>query len=109
MSGTNANPLLPANSALLQPGSWFFRLYNALWIIVNQIAQTQNLAAGQTTQGTTLTTMQTDLATVTTQTTNNSAAIATLQADVAALQGNVLSLQAQIDTINQRLANAAIP
>ena len=79
--------LLPTNVTLLQPGSLYQRLIDALIFL----DQSGSIAA----LGTSTATLQ--------------SSIAALQASIATLQGEINSLNGQIATINARLAAANIP
>jgi len=88
--------LIPANTTLLQPGSRFFRVVDALNY------QAQSLLASNSQQSQTIANMQTQINTLNSQ-------VATIQSQITALQNEDTNLQNQINTINTRLANAGIP
>lgn len=118
MSSSISDPrLLPANTTLLQPGSRFFRISDALNYQVASLQaaggalQTQidnNAIAVAALQGE-VSALQSQVTTLQSQVTFLQSQVATLQGEVATLQGQTASLQSQIDTINARLANANIP
>ena len=96
---------LAANTNLLQPGSQYYRINNALDILNASAAIDYNQAQQSTVNSTTATQVAA-LQTQTTTNTNNTTANSTA---IASIQTTLTSLQNQINTINARLTAAGIP
>lgn len=107
---------LPASTGIAQPGSGYYNLYNALWMLNNNAASTSTQQQLQQLSVTVdqigqqmfnvnvpnITTLQSQMATVQSQ-------IIDLQAGYGNIQTVLTSLQSQIDSILQRMANYGIP
>jgi len=103
MSGSNPltqNPLLPAQSTLLQPGARFFRLVDALnWLDSTQI--TNSLQQQVITQTGQITTTQGDVATLQTS-------IGQIAAEIVILQNQVAAIRNWINTYGASLGGTPI-
>ena len=106
MSGSQ--PLIPANTTVLQPASIYYRLSDAFAALnaTNQINQLQSQGGDQSAQ---IAALSNQLTALSNQVQTQAGQIQSLLISVVSLNGSVATLQAEINTINARLAAAHIP
>lgn len=93
--------LLSANTTLLQPGSAYFRLFNALWLLMLSTPQATGVSAQTVTLEHQCASLASSMADVNNQ-------IDSLYGKINELNGQLYDLNAKLDNIHARLSAAGI-